>query len=118
MLKPGMMIDPVQPLPPSSDKSTTRLRSLPGICATPSQRPAALSAAGQSAALANRIVATNRNTVFVELCCRLGVLNCFRRLRNRSRVDAGQRQRDWLRRKLPDRKERAENHGEINRAFK
>src|SRR5437868_12857719 len=118
MLKPGMMIDPVQPLPPSSDKPTMRLSSLPGICATPAQRPAALSAAGHSAALANKIVATNRSTVVVELCCRLGALNCFRGLRNRSRVDRADRQCDSLHRKLPDRKERAQDHGEIDRALK
>ena len=35
--------------PPSSDRSTMSFSSCPGICATPSQRPAALSAAWQSA---------------------------------------------------------------------
>src|SRR3954469_20850106 len=113
-----MMIDPVQALPPSSDRSTTSLSSLPGICATPSQRPAAFSPAWQRAAPANKIVATNRNTAFVELCRRLSALDCFRRLRNRSRVDRGQRQRDRLRRRVPEREKRAENNGEIDRALK
>ena len=54
----------------------------------------------------------------MELCWELGSLNCFRRLRNRSRVDRAQWKRDGLRRELPDRKERAHNHSEIDRALK
>ena len=40
------------------------------------------------------------------------------RLRHRARVHRGQRQRNGLFRNLPDRKERAENDGKINRALK
>ena len=39
-------------------------------------------------------------------------------MRHRTRADRGQRQRDRLFRHLPDRKERAENDGKINRALK
>ena len=42
----------------------------------------------------------------------------IRGLRDRRRVTRGQRQRDRLSRDLPDRKERAENDGEIDGAFK
>ena len=39
-------------------------------------------------------------------------------LLDRGRVDHGERQRDWLLRHLPDRKECAENDGKIDGAFK
>ena len=39
-------------------------------------------------------------------------------MRDRARVNRGQRQRNRLFRDLPDRKERAENDGKINRALK
>ena len=54
----------------------------------------------------------------VELCCGLGALDCFRRFRNRSRVDRAQGQRDGLDRELPDRNERAQDHSEIDCSLK